>query len=264
MRLLSLALIASLLAACAQVHTLRIEAEDHLIDDTAVSPRVAERGYRRVAVMPPPSSGDEDDDALALASLEAEFIRHGLEVYTSALSPTALAAASEGDVPDVAETEQLSQVERALLRARQTNAQALLQIKALKWSDDQVSRYFVLDGDAIILTSKDFYTWHDGFGRYLKFPGVVFQGRLIDVASGEVVIAFSIRDNLLSGIEGAYVETWEVAGGGDDATLRSTSAVLDEAWAFDAHARVMRRIFTRVAACIAGDVQPGVAPDAGS
>ena len=68
-----------------------------------------------------------------------------------------------------------------------------------------------------------------------------------DVASGEVVIAYSIRDNLLSGIEDAYVETWEIRGGGDSATLRSTSAVLDQIWLADAHARVMRRLCARIA-----------------
>lgn len=264
MRPLMFALAASLFAACSQIHTLRIDAEDHWVDDSAVSPRVAERGYRRIAVMPP-SKTDDDEKTLSLAPLESELLRHGLEVYTSALSPTALAEASVEETSVTEKVDVLSEVERALLRARQTNSEALLQVERMEWSYHQVARQFIFDGGALVSASPDQYSWHNGFGRSLSFPAILFTGRLLDVESGEVVIAFSMRDTLISGLEESYTETYEFPGwfGSDEVTLRSRSTALNEEWLVAAHGRVIRRLCARIAASIAGEAD-GAAPASAS
>jgi len=191
----------ALLTACGGPMTLQMSPRSPAyVDESSVSPRLQTGSFDRVMIVPPSgTAGVEFQENLA--AIERSFIARGITVISSAITSRVLL---DDPTRDRQRTElgiQLSEVERALLLAKESNADAVLQIGTWEWVDPDQSdlsrRYFVQDKATKSLPEvtradydqapvRNLFRWSLG-GRVLAFTG-----RLINVENGEVVASFKI------------------------------------------------------------------------
>lgn len=169
--------------------TLHMQAERELRDRSVSKPLTGAR-YNRLIVLPPTGTARGAFDS-QIALFEAEFLRRGIEVISGAITGRAVGK-------DWLADHDLSDVERALVMAAETGADGVLQIGAFSWSWSEPSRFCVYDpvGPArqyYEVEAEEYQRWD--LDRYaFMAPGLQFVGKLIDVSSGEVIIAFDIED----------------------------------------------------------------------
>ena len=204
------------------------------VDQSSVSPSLQSGIFERIMIVPPPgSAGAEFQDNLA--AIERSFIARGITVISSAITSR------------VESGMQLSEVERALILARDSNADAVLQIAAWRWlvaeGSDYSRRYFVEDvlGTSFAEVDQLAYERAGDRVRHVYESGVLsFTGRLIDVENGEVIASFKIdvpevnvADPLIVTFDGGgEVQTESYAWGTDQrkrqaATDRAISTLFD-------------------------------------
>ena len=166
-----------------------------LIDKTSRSPELADKNYRKVMVIPPSGSGTEQFDS-KLALFEAELLKINVTVISGAVTGRVVTDSKvAGSAHDGAA--KLSDIERALVMAKKTGADAVIQIGSFGWSKDdaQPYRYFVEDAATKSMKEVDEKTFAStpSAKRYqLRSPKLSFVGRLVDVESGQVMAAFNI------------------------------------------------------------------------
>lgn len=171
------------------------------IDASSVSPTLQQRDFSRIMIVPPSgSAGVEFQENLA--AIERSFISRGLTVISSAITSRVLLE-DQINLAGAAAGLSLSELERALLLAEESNANAVLQIGTWMWIDSDAVEY----GRRFFVEDRAEKTFHEvdqvefervqmaGKGpRTRSFGGEVlaFTGRLIDVETGEVVASFKI------------------------------------------------------------------------
>ena len=173
------------------------------VDASSVSPSLQTGDFARIMIVPPSGSAGVAFQE-NLAAIERSFIARGLTVISSAITSRVILEEPTRDRSRADAAIQLSEVERALLLARDSNADAVLQIGTWDWVSSETfeygRRYFVEDKDAKIFREVDQFEFEraqmadDGprirsFGRDV----LAFTGRLIDVESGEVLASFKIE-----------------------------------------------------------------------
>jgi len=185
------------LSACGVILTnLKMAAERPLDDKSILSPRLAAKGYRRIMIVPPSGTarGQLDNE---MAFLEKEFIKGGLTVISIGITGRIVVVGQitkEGKKDENAA--ELSDVERALIMAEKTGAEAILQIATFSWTTDSpATRYFVREegSSSYREVSKPEYLRFEGKTYTYNSNILTFIARLIDVQSGEVMASFNIR-----------------------------------------------------------------------
>lgn len=191
------------LAACGGPATLHMSPlHPAYLDQSSVSPRLKTGKFDKIMIVPPSGTAGVEYQA-NLAAIERSFIARGITVISPAITSRVLlddTAAAGGNSQKTAETEMhLSEVERALLLAKRSNADAVLQIGTWHWVSaadaDDARRYFVRDrkGKTYDEVNQQKYEETKKEGRESFSADVLaFTGRLINVNSGEVVAAFKI------------------------------------------------------------------------
>ncbi len=130
----------------------------------------------------PPSGSSRGQFEGYLNEFERAFLQKGLRVVSSAVT---------GRVVQERKSEsaaQLSDVERALILARETGADALLQVGSLESIGPSKLRWFcstLMDGELAECDAKTYAS--SPFGRAISGTQWRLQGRLIDVRNGEVL-----------------------------------------------------------------------------
>lgn len=170
------------------------------VDESSLSPQLATGNYSRIMIVPPSgSAGVEFQESLA--AVERSFIARGITVISSAITSRIILGDQERERQRVQQGLALSEVERALLLAKDSNADAVMQIGVWEWvSEDQSElswRYFVEDKSTKSFNEVDEITYEEAatrdvlrrsYGSYV----LGFTGRLIDVENGEIVASFKI------------------------------------------------------------------------
>nr|MBI3614119.1 hypothetical protein [Nitrospirota bacterium] len=168
------------------------------VDESAVSPKMSQKKYTRLMVIPPSgTSRGQFDHQIAL--FEREFLKNGTTIISGAITGRVVAESenSLGKEGRTGRVIDLSDAERALVMAKDTGADAILQIGAWQFSDAVPSRYFILDSDKGDRFSEvqlaEYRSWTK---EKFLFPSRIlhFVGKLIDVSSGEVVASFKLKD----------------------------------------------------------------------
>jgi hypothetical protein len=156
----------------------------------------------------PPSGTARGEFEAGLAAAERQFLKKGLTVISPAITGR-VAALNDTDKTDTRRGAELSDAERALILAKSSNADAVLQIGTFRWSSDRedplASRYFVAQGDAFKETTKE--AWANtspSLTHRCWAPVLHFTGRLIDVESGEVLASFNTRGPAIRNIESTF------------------------------------------------------------
>jgi sugar phosphate isomerase/epimerase len=154
-------------------------------DQSAVVPHKS--AYSSVMVLPP--SGSERGQVSELAQLEKALIKAGVRVISSGVTGRIVVEGAGERKSDAAQS--LSDLERALVLARKSGAEVLLQVMTLRWDrDDGSSRWFALaEGDALreLATATEYESIRRDRRWRLIGPTLRFEAKLIDVESGEIV-----------------------------------------------------------------------------
>lgn len=169
------------------------------IDQSSVSPSLQSGIFDRIMIVPPPGSGGEEFQD-NLAAIERSFIARGLTVISPAITSRVILDERGRERPRPETGLQLSEVERALVLARDSNADAVLQILSWRWMEPESSehsrRYFVEDIQGSSFAEVDQLAFERSGDRLTHtYEGRVlsFTGRLIDVENGEVIASFKIE-----------------------------------------------------------------------
>ena len=170
------------------------------VDESSVSPRLQADPFQKIMIVPPSgSAGVEFQENLA--AVERSFIARGITVISSAITSRVILEDQTRDHQRSESGLQLSEVERALLLAKQSNADAVLQIGTWEWVDSDASaygwRYFVQDKASKTYVEAGQDEFNEAPVRKLlrrRYGSAVlgFTGRLINVENGEVLASFKI------------------------------------------------------------------------
>jgi hypothetical protein len=168
------------------------------VDQSSVSPSLQSGIFERIMIVPPGGSGGvEFQDNMG--AIERSFIARGITVISPAITSRVILDEQGRERPRSESGLQLSEVERALVLARDSNADAVLQIGAWRWtmgeSSDYSSRYFVEDVQGTSFAEVDrtaFERAGDRLTHVYEGDVLSFTGRLIDVETGEVIASFKI------------------------------------------------------------------------
>lgn len=198
-RRLSALVLALLTSACGgQLITLSMGPRSPAyIDQSSVSPSLQSGIFDRIMIVPPSGAqGEQFQDNMA--AIERSFIARGITVISSAITSRVILD-EQGRERNRAEGLQLNEVERALVLARDSNADAVLQIGSWRWIEadgsDHSGRYFVEDVRGTAFTEVDQLAFENAADRLtFSYQGEVlsFTGRLVDVETGEVIASFKI------------------------------------------------------------------------
>ena len=204
------------------------------LDESVVSPRFALTNYRRFMVLPPtelplskfsgacnqnmsPMAGSappgirdaKEPRAQMTALMERELLRQGLIPISADISGRAVDALIYQK--NAQATERLSDVERALLLARRTGADALFQIVRWDWSEESVPRrFFILPSNSSSIsafhevTSGEYANFH-GIKYSFAAPDFHFVARVLTVDTGEVLAVFSYRVPANFALQNRYI-----------------------------------------------------------
>lgn len=170
------------------------------VDESSLSPTLKAGTFDRIMIVPPSgSAGVEFQENLA--GIERSFIARGITVISPAITSRVILGDETRDRQRAESGLQLSEVERALLLAKQSNADAVLQIGSWQWIDasasDHGARYFVEDKKAktMVEVAQDEYESAPTkklLSYHVSGSVLGFTGRLIHVETGEVLASFKI------------------------------------------------------------------------
>lgn len=168
------------------------------VDESSVSPSLQSGIFERIMIVPPSGSGGvEFQDNLA--AIERSFIARGITVISSAITSRVILDDQNRGRSRSESGILLSEVERALILARDSNADAVLQVGAWRWTTAEASdhsrRYFVEDVRGTSFAEVDQVAYAragDRLTHIYESDVLLFTGRLIDVETGEVIASFKI------------------------------------------------------------------------
>jgi hypothetical protein len=227
---------------------LRVSTSRPPFDETSASKDLGSKAYTRIMVIPPEGSAPGKFDAY-MNRIERGFMNSGIAVISSAITGRVV---MEGEGLQKSETAQtLSDAERALVLAKRSNAQALLEIGSLDWTARQPCRWFLLKDDGYEEVDKhEFDSWKER-KIHLETPMWVFVGRLTDVTTGEVMASFSIKYPIGWDLPSEYVA--EVRYHRGRPLIRSENWTFTSGtWEAEARERVLEKTIALVAARIMG------------
>ena len=242
-----LAVVASTGAGCSSLE-LRMPATRSPLDETSASPDLGAKQYRRIMVIPPSGSARGQFDQY-INLFEREFLKNGITVISSAITGRVVMEGASQRKDEAAQS--LSDAERALVMAKATNANALLQIGSLEWSPPVPCRFFLHRNERFDEVAKSEYdAWKEDRIQF-SAPVLVFVGRLTDVESGEVMASFSIKYATAWDLPSEYVARVKFSGG--------VPFIREENWSFSgsgwdaaARERVLQKTIALVASRIKG------------
>lgn len=206
---LALALISLGAMACASTGILHENADHPLRDESATSAALDAKRFRKLMVLPPSGTDRGQWDAV-IAVFERQFLRAQVTVISGAVTGRVVLEQSGGDKKDEGAAS-LSDVERALVMAKRSGADAVLQVGTYAWTAGDVSARFFAYSDAqhrfVELTKKEFDDSKSPDKIFFDGPQLTFVGRLIDVEDGQVVASFQTFCNALWNLPADYEET---------------------------------------------------------
>jgi hypothetical protein len=168
-------------------------------DKSATAP--SRHQVRTVMVLPPDSTERDAHKVSEFSALEKELLQRGIRVISAGLTGRVAIeskfTSENGSGPaggGGGGGRDLSQLERALILAKKSNADALLQVEVLEWGSGQ--RRFVYKPSENAFEhagAEEVWSAAPSATRIAYVgPKLSLQGKLIDVESGEVMVALDL------------------------------------------------------------------------
>ncbi len=209
-------LVPMVLSGCVSTSTLTMTREKPVVDRSVVSPKLEKNRYEKIMVIPP-SGTSRGAFEPQIVLFEREFLRRGITVISGAITGKVVLEAPGGDDEKKSEAAALlTDLERALIMAKRTGADAILQVGDFSLSQEVVkTRFFVVDatGGTFREVPQEEYEAFQGFQKqWFASKEMRFIGRLVDVENGEVVATLDVSIPLNHLLPGDYVATfsWDV------------------------------------------------------
>jgi hypothetical protein len=212
LRWIAIALV-PLFAACTSTYPITMEAERPPNNESVVMPQAHLDHYKRIMVIPPSGTVRGEFDAV-VALFERELLKKGITVTSGAITGRVVYEEEGGDknARRIEGGAQLSDAERALVMAKKTNSDAILQIGEWKWGkEDEPSRWFIVDPahaeERFTEVSREEFERAQGPRYAYGALPLSFIGRLIDVESGQVMAAYKLHTFVNFNLPGRYTAT---------------------------------------------------------
>jgi hypothetical protein len=176
------------------------------VDQTV--PKRTDRQFTSVMVLPP--SGTERGEDPEMATVERVLLSAGIKVISSAVTGRIVQDVSGNRVETGAN---LPYLERALVMARGSNADAVLQVIRVGWTDGQ--RWFVRSasgdqlqeiGPGVMLDASNSVRVREAFYQ--------FQARVISVDKGEIVMSIEASQTTSRSPAQPITFSWQSSPGG--------------------------------------------------
>lgn len=188
-------LVPMVLSGCVSTSTLTMTREKPVVDQSVVSPKLEKNKYGKIMVIPPSGTARGTFEP-QIVLFEREFLRRGMTVISGAITGKVVLEAPGGDDEKKSEAAALlSDLERALVMAKRTGADAILQIGDFSWSkESKNTRFFVVEapGAPFREVTPEAYNTFSGFKMRYYSQELRFIGRLVDVENGEVVATLDV------------------------------------------------------------------------
>jgi hypothetical protein len=247
------------LAGCGYKYTFRMEPELPIRDETSVSPQLKEKKFSKIIVIPPSGTARGQFDR-EINFFEREFLNHNLTVISSAVTGRVVLElkGNEGERKEEG-AQGLSDAERALVMAKKTGADAILQIGTFAWQGRRNCRYFVGAGAAagsqsaseLREVSLKEYESHQGARMPISGQWLEFVGRLIDVQSGEVMASFKYGNSPIWNLPSSYTAVIQDDGSGP-VTVSESYSLLGGTSLREAEDKAVERVVGAIARRISG------------
>lgn len=192
-RLILLPLLLGITSGCTSTIHLKMDASRPPIDNSVISPKLAEKEFSKIMVIPP-SGTTRGQFELQMVIFEREFLRQGMSVISPAITGRVVL-----DSPDTmnGKTEMasgLSDMERALIMAKNTGAEFILQVGSLKLNKAEYNRFFNLPLGSTeyveVSASEHGKTWYN---RKYSSISIEFVGKIVDVENGEILGTLDVK-----------------------------------------------------------------------
>lgn len=252
-------LAAAATAGCGYSYSFKMDPELPIRDETSVAPQLKEKKYTKIIVIPPSGTARGQFDR-EINFFEREFLNHNLTVISSAVTGRVVLElkGSEGEKKEEG-AQGLSDAERALVMAKKTGADAILQIGTFAWTGRRNCRYFIGAGASagsgtpseLREVSLKEYESHSGARMPLSGQWLEFVGRLIDVQSGEVMASFKYGNSPLWNLPSSYSAVVKDEGGGPVVVSESFS-LLGGTSLREAEDKTVERVVGAIARRISG------------
>lgn len=199
------------LTACSSTPRLEMEAQRAPVDESVVTRNFSKETYKKLMVIPPSGTVRGQYDSI-IAIFEKEFLRAGITVISGAITGRVVLETATDKKSE--EGQRLSDAERALVMAKKTGADAILQIGEWNWSKDAgMRRFFIFDKKKDAKNyrevSRNDYKNYVGLRIAFSSDELRFVGRLTNVENGEVIASFDITSPANFNLPERYVAAVE-------------------------------------------------------
>lgn len=185
----------ALFTGCMNVSVLTMTSRKPAIDQSVVAPKVAEKKFKKVMVIPPSGTARGAFEP-QIVLFEREFLKRNVTVISGAITgKVVLESAAGSDEKKSEAAALLSDLERALIMAKRTGAEAILQVGEFDWSKhEKPTRFFLAGAPGMPFreVKQEEYTAYTGEKRSFYSYELRFVGRLVDVENGEVMATFEV------------------------------------------------------------------------
>lgn len=186
--------LAFFLSGCVSSPKLTMTADLPPIDNSVMSPKLKEIECTKVMVIPPSGTARGAFEQ-HMVLFEREFLRQGMGVISSAITGRVVMDSSSVDQEKNETASALSDMERALVMAKTTGADAILQVGSLEWVEEKYSRFFVHEKEAASYREvglSEYRKIKPKTGLRFKAPSLKFLGKIVDVENGEVLATLEV------------------------------------------------------------------------
>ncbi len=207
---------------CTTYHSLNMKAYKEPVDKSVISPKLKDTKFSKVMIIPPSGTARGAYES-QMTLFEQEFLRQGMTVISSAITGKVVM-----DTPNKTDSKNetassLSDLERALIMAKETGADLILQLGEFHWYLDHVSsRFFITTketGSAFKeVTQEEFNDWK---GYKVPFVASVlsFKGKVINVSNGEILATLSFATASNFNLDQDYIASYS----GNGSSVSKTS-----------------------------------------
>jgi hypothetical protein len=282
---IAVVLVCLFMTGCASFSSLRMPATLPPTDHSSISPKMKDRKLDKIMILPP-SGTERGKFDTQIAGIEKIFIRKGITPINGAITGR-IVMNVEGERGQKKEesAQGLSDAERAMILAKESGADALLQIGKFDWSSSaKETRFFVHEANNVCNEATK--AQYDNFGghkriegkKYLVCPTVesfrevpqgeydgftgqkkayqstwlTFIGSLTDVQSGAVMASFDVQSAANWNLPADYVASFN-----DSDILVSENFVYESGpWLPQAAELASDRVLEKVADDIIGTASP--------
>ncbi|MEE9368846.1 MAG: hypothetical protein V3V05_08275 [Pontiella sp.] len=180
-------------SGCTSTAHLKMDATRPPLDNSVISPKLAEKGFSKIMVIPP-SGTTRGQFELQMVLFEREFLRQGMSVISPAIT-CRVVLDSPDDMNGKSETASgLSDMERALIMAKNTGAEFILQVGLLKLNNAEGNRFFNLPVDSTeyveVSAAELGRTWYN---QQYAAISIEFIGKIVNVENGEILGTLDIK-----------------------------------------------------------------------